>query len=193
MRSTTAQNAANWRVSISDAYTRLRLVANRASCPIGKNDDSVTLTMQGGGDSLAERFSRLAQETPDRRRVDLELAVGDPVDDRLRVPDGQGDVKVGMLALELAEQKRNEVRTGPGRGANRERAYKAAVVGGDFLHELLLEGEHALGAAVEAPTCLRRLHAPARAVEQGLADALLERPHLQADRRLGDAELLGRL
>src|SRR5215510_16208602 len=29
--------------------------------------------MQGGRDSLAERFSRLAQETPDSRRVDLEL------------------------------------------------------------------------------------------------------------------------
>jgi lipopolysaccharide/colanic/teichoic acid biosynthesis glycosyltransferase len=29
--------------------------------------------MQGGRDTLAERFSRLAQETPDRRRVDLEL------------------------------------------------------------------------------------------------------------------------
>jgi lipopolysaccharide/colanic/teichoic acid biosynthesis glycosyltransferase len=29
--------------------------------------------MQGTGESLAERFSRLAQEMPDRRRVDLEL------------------------------------------------------------------------------------------------------------------------
>jgi lipopolysaccharide/colanic/teichoic acid biosynthesis glycosyltransferase len=35
--------------------------------------------MQGGGDSLAERFSRLAQETPDRRRVDLELRLLDVV------------------------------------------------------------------------------------------------------------------
>ena len=33
----------------------------------------MTLTVQGTGESLAERFSRLAQETPDRRRVDLEL------------------------------------------------------------------------------------------------------------------------
>jgi lipopolysaccharide/colanic/teichoic acid biosynthesis glycosyltransferase len=32
----------------------------------------VTLTVQGS-DRLAERFSRLARETPDRRRVDLEL------------------------------------------------------------------------------------------------------------------------
>jgi len=33
----------------------------------------VTVTVQGTGESLAERFSRLAQEAPDRRRVDLEL------------------------------------------------------------------------------------------------------------------------
>jgi lipopolysaccharide/colanic/teichoic acid biosynthesis glycosyltransferase len=39
---------------------------------IGKNYNSVTLTMQGG-ESLAERYSRLAQEMPDRRRVDFEL------------------------------------------------------------------------------------------------------------------------
>ena len=39
---------------------------------IGNNYNSVTLTMQGG-ESLAERYSRLAQEMPDRRRVDFEL------------------------------------------------------------------------------------------------------------------------
>ena len=39
---------------------------------IGKNYNSVTLTMQGA-ESLAERYSRLAQEMPDRRRVDFEL------------------------------------------------------------------------------------------------------------------------
>jgi lipopolysaccharide/colanic/teichoic acid biosynthesis glycosyltransferase len=39
---------------------------------IGNNYNSVTLTMQGR-ESLAERYSRLAQEMPDRRRVDFEL------------------------------------------------------------------------------------------------------------------------
>lgn len=39
---------------------------------IGNNYNPVTLIMQGG-ESLAERYSRLAQETPDRRRVDFEL------------------------------------------------------------------------------------------------------------------------
>ena len=57
------------------------LIANAVSAPalarasIGNNDHSVTLTMQGR-DSLAERFSLLAQETP-RRRVDLELRMLD--------------------------------------------------------------------------------------------------------------------
>ena len=45
---------------------------------IGKNYNSVTLTMQGA-ESLAERYSRLAQEMPDRRRVDFELRVLDVV------------------------------------------------------------------------------------------------------------------
>ena len=47
-----------------------------ARASIGNNDHPVTLTMQGR-DSLAERFSLLAQETPDRRRVDLELRMLD--------------------------------------------------------------------------------------------------------------------
>ena len=37
---------------------------------IGNNYNPVTVTMQGG-ESLAERYSRLAQETPDRRLVDF--------------------------------------------------------------------------------------------------------------------------
>jgi lipopolysaccharide/colanic/teichoic acid biosynthesis glycosyltransferase len=39
---------------------------------IGNNYNPITVTMQGG-QSLAERYSRLAQETPDRRLVDFEL------------------------------------------------------------------------------------------------------------------------
>jgi lipopolysaccharide/colanic/teichoic acid biosynthesis glycosyltransferase len=39
----------------------------------------VTLIVHGGGNSLAERFSRLAQEAPDRRRVDLELRTLDVI------------------------------------------------------------------------------------------------------------------
>ena len=78
MRSTTAQNAASCRVSISDAYSKRRLgTGTLARASIGNNDHPVTLTMQGR-DSLAERFSLLAQETP-RRRVDLELRMLDVI------------------------------------------------------------------------------------------------------------------
>jgi lipopolysaccharide/colanic/teichoic acid biosynthesis glycosyltransferase len=58
--------------------TGLNRIGERASrssagaIAIRNNYTSVTLTMQGG-ESLAERYSRLAQEMPDRRRVDFEL------------------------------------------------------------------------------------------------------------------------
>ncbi len=45
---------------------------------IGKNYNLVTSNTQGG-ESLAERYARLAQEMPDRRRVDFELRALDLV------------------------------------------------------------------------------------------------------------------
>ena len=59
--------------------------------------------------------------------------------------------------------------------------------------ELVLDGEEALGAAVEREPGLGRLDAPPGAVDELLPDALLERPNLKADRRLGHPEPLGRL
>jgi hypothetical protein len=50
-----------------------------------------------------------------------------------------------------------------------------------------------LGAPVEALAGLGGLDAAAGAVEQPLSEALLERANLEADGRLRDAELLGRL
>ena len=64
---------------------------------------------------------------------------------------------------------------------------------GDLVEQLPLEREHALRAPVETVARLGRLHAPARAVEQLLPEALLERADLLADRRLRDAEPLSRL
>ena len=63
----------------------------------------------------------------------------------------------------------------------------------ELVEQLLLEREQPLSASVEAQTGLGRLDAAARAVEELRAEPLLERPHLQRDRRLGDAEPLGRL
>src|SRR5262249_20186634 len=78
---------------------------------------------------------------------------------------------------------------GPGRGADRTRPAELPRLDARYvLDELLLEREQALRAAVEAAAGLGGLDAPAGAVEQLLAEALLERSHLQADRGLRHAE-----
>ena len=83
---------------------------------------------------------------------------------------------------------------GPGRRADLEPARELALrFAAEIGEQLLLHREQPLRAAVEAVARLGRLDAPAGAVEQLQAEPLLERPDLQADRRLGDAELLRRL
>ena len=83
---------------------------------------------------------------------------------------------------------------GPGRGAERERAREVALaLRGDVVEHLLLEREQTLRAAVEPRAGLGRLDPAPRAVEELRAETLLERAHLERDRRLGDAELLRRL
>jgi hypothetical protein len=53
---------------------------------------------------------------------ELELAVDYAVDDGLRVPDRKRDVEIWMLALEIAEQERDEVCAGPRGSADGERS-----------------------------------------------------------------------
>ena len=126
--------------------------------------------------------------------AELELARGDALDDGLRVGDGQRDPDAGMRALELAEQQRHDDRRRAGRGADLQLARELALaLAGDLVEELLLEREQPLGAAVEPQPGLGRLDAAAGAVEELRPEPLLERPHLQRDGRLGDAEPLGRL
>ncbi len=72
-------------------------------------------------------------------------------------------------------------------------ATSALGVGGDVVEDLLLELQQPLRAAVEAPAGLGRLDLAARAVEELGVEALLERPHLERDGRLRDAEPLRRL
>ena len=100
----------------------------------------------------------------------------------------------GWRSLELAEQDRHDDRRRAGRGADRQLAReRAGAVGGDLVEHLLLELEQALGTAEEAQSRLGRLHPAAGAVEQLHPEPLLERPHLERDGRLRDAEPLGRL
>ena len=72
-------------------------------------------------------------------------------------------------------------------------AQRPLGLAGDLLEQLPLEREQPLCAAVEPGPRLGRLHAAPGAVEQLLADALLERADLLAHRRLRDAEPLSRL
>jgi len=143
-------------------------------------------------DLVPDERLELERAVPAQRADDaeLELPLGDLLAHRLRVPDRERHVQLCVLALELAEKKRDEMRARTGGGADRERALELAALGGDLVVELLLQGEHALGAPVQPQACFRRLDPPARTVEQRLAEAVLEGSHLEADRRLRDAELL---
>jgi len=126
--------------------------------------------------------------------AELELSLPDSVDDRLRVGDDQPHPDVGMLFLELAEQEWDDRASGTGRRAQLERAGdRTLVVRVEILEQMLLGGEHALSRGVEAPAGLRRLHAPAGAVEQLPPEPLLEGADLQADGWLGDPEPFGSL
>ena len=126
--------------------------------------------------------------------AELEPAIGDEVDDGLGVVNLERDAQVRVPLVELAQEDGHDDRGGAGRGADRQLAReRAGALGGDLVEHLLLELEQALGAAVEAQPGLGRLHPAAGAVEQLGPEPLLERPHLQGDGRLGDAEPLGRL
>ena len=132
-----------------------------------------------------------------RRRADdteLERAVGDALDDGLRVEDGERDVQLRMLLGEPAEERREDDAAGPGRRADLERPGElAGRVVGELVDDLFFERKQPLRRPVELGTGLRRLDAAAGAVEQLRAEPLLERPHLEAHSRLRDAEPLGRL
>ena len=121
-----------------------------------------------------------------------ELAARHVVDDRLRVGDRERDADARIRSLELAEQQRHHRAARARGGADLERAGELALARvGDLLDQLLLQREHALGAAVEPLAGLGRLDPAAAAVEQTTAEPLLERADLQAHGRLRHAELLG--
>jgi hypothetical protein len=99
-----------------------------------------------------------------------------------------------MLFLELAEQEGDNRAARAGRSAKLERAGdRAFVIGVELLEQVLLGGEDTLSRCVEASPGLGRLDPATGTVEELPPEALLERADLQADRRLGDPEPLGRL
>ena len=98
--------------------------------------------------------------------AELEAPVGDPLDDRLRVEDGQSDVQLRVLLREPAEKCGEDDPAGPSRGADLERPGElAGRVVDELVENFLLERKQALSRAVELRGGLRRLDATAGAVE----------------------------
>ena len=139
-----------------------------------------------------ERDAAMAAGHPDD--PELELAAPDLLDDGVRVRHRQRDMHQRMELLELPEDDRQDASTGTGGSADLESALELAF---GFLAEvrkqLLLERDEPLRSAVEPETGLGRLDPASRAVEELLADALLQRPDLKAHRRLRHPELIGGL
>ena len=133
--------------------------------------------------------------TPSRSDdAELELAVGDEVDNGLGVVHLERNPEVGMLLLELAEKDRNGNRGRPGRCPDRELAGESAgTLGRDLLEHLLLQLEQPLCAAEQPQPGLGRLDPAAGAVEELRPEPFFERPHLQGDGGLRDTESFGRL
>jgi lipopolysaccharide/colanic/teichoic acid biosynthesis glycosyltransferase len=130
--------------------------------------------------------------TPERADdSQLELPLGDPLDDRLGIRDREGHLHPRVIALEVAKEKRDEVRSRARGRADRERPLKLAA--GLLLElgkQLSLELKEALGSAIEPEAGFRRLDTATRSVEELSAQALLERPNLEAHRRLRHTETL---
>jgi hypothetical protein len=98
---------------------------------------------------------------------------------------------LGMELLKLAQQARQDAPAGAGRSADLEPARQLALgLLAELREQLLLERDEALRTAVEPEARFGRLDPPSGAIEELLADALLERADLQADSRLGNSELV---
>src|SRR5215213_6013119 len=82
--------------------------------------------------------------------AELELAARDEVDDRLRVVHRERHVDVRVAPLKLAQQERQHGLARAGRGAQLQPPpQRTAVARRDLVHELLLQREQALRAAVQ--------------------------------------------
>src|SRR5436190_12008924 len=125
---------------------------------------------------------------------ELELPVGDAIDNRLRVGNREADAQLGVPLGELAEEERDDGAAWAGRSAEFERAGEGALVDlRDLLEQALLQRQQPLSRRVEAKACLGGLDAASGAVQQPAPEALLERSDLEADGRLCHAQPLGGL
>jgi hypothetical protein len=99
-----------------------------------------------------------------------------------------------MHASKLAQEQRNEVGAGAGRGPDCKHAAKSAtLLLAQLVEELSLELEELPRPLVQVLAGLGRLDAPPGTVEQPTTEAFLEGAHLQADGWLRHPEPLGSL
>ena len=124
--------------------------------------------------------------------AELQLSPSDPVDDRLRVGDREVDRHLGVRLGELTEEHGDDRASRSRRCAQSELTVQRPFgLPGDVLEQLPLLRQQPLRSTVEASPGLSRLDPAARAVEELLPEAVLERADLEAHRRLGDSEPLG--
>ena len=124
--------------------------------------------------------------------AELERAVGDELDDAMRVGDRERDAQLRVVRASSPSRSGTTEPPGPVDAPSSKRPVIALALG-QLVEELLLRSEHALRVPVEPLPGLGRLDAAPGAVDELDAEPLLERPDLQAHGRLRDAEPLGRL
>lgn len=103
-------------------------------------------------------------------------------------------MNTAVLALELAQEKRDGDGRGSGRRSEHELALELAIRDRrDVGLDLLFEREELLGTTVETPPRLGRFDPSPGAIEQLRAEALFERPHLERHGGLAHPESRGGL
>ena len=107
--------------------------------------------------------------------AELERAVGDELDDAMRVRNRQRDAQLRVRLRELGEDEGHDGAARPGGRAELEAARDPLALG-QLVEELLLGGEHALRVPVEALPGLGRLDAAAGAVERAARRAASRAP-----------------
>ena len=124
------------------------------------------------------------------RRVDDEVDVG-PGPALLDLVEHELEDEVGELARQPLDERRHPGRAGGGEVADREPPRPAVAQVGDELVEPAPLAHHLVGLGVEHERRLGRRDAPPDPVEQGQAGLPLEGREVLADRRRGEAEVVG--
>ena len=118
----------------------------------------------------------------------LEVAVEDAVDHRAGRVDPKRHLDVRVRGPEAAEKLWQHVLAGPGRRAHDQVTGRLVRVLGELAGELVAQGQHAQGVAMEHLAPVGRRRPAARAVDQRLAQHPLERLDLLAHGGLGHAQ-----